>query len=340
MSLWGSIKKGVKKIGKAINYKKTLPALAGIGASFIPGVGPALGKALATGGSMLGSVLGASDAPNTASSAQTAMDTDMGTTPQTDFVSVTGQRDPPPSTDWSKYIAPAAGVVGGLINYAGQKSTNTANAEQAQRQMDFQNDQTSSAYVRGTADMRAAGLNPMLAYSQGGASSGGGASATMGNSAGAGVSTALDVARATADIDNVKSTTAYTNAKTAQTEVETNNLGTVGENLVLSGNLTRSQTRQVDQAIQSAVQQFEQDAKTNPHKEALAKYEAKLRNLQAQLANRGIPKAEAENYVWTQGEKLIKEATDIGVDLFNQAKGAYNSAREAYGKFRNFQPQR
>lgn len=92
-----------------------------------------------------------------------------------------------------------------LLGFAGQQDTNQANeqiaaqssaasAAQAQRQMDFQEAQnqkamdfsermSGSSYQRGVKDMEAAGLNPMLAYSQGGASSPSGvtSSGAMGN---------------------------------------------------------------------------------------------------------------------------------------------------------------
>jgi len=52
---------------------------------------------------------------------------------------------------------------------------NQANAEIAQKQMDFQERMSNSAYQRAMADMKSSGLNPLLAYQQGGASTPAGA---------------------------------------------------------------------------------------------------------------------------------------------------------------------
>jgi len=82
------------------------------------------------------------------------------------------------------------GVVSGIMGFLGSEDTNAANAQQAAKQMDFQERMSNTSYQRAVADMQAAGLNPMLAYSQGGAGTPGGAMATMQNSAASGAAAA------------------------------------------------------------------------------------------------------------------------------------------------------
>jgi len=101
----------------------------------------------------------------------------------------------------------AAGVSGGLAAF-GQERTNAQNAQLAREQMDFQANMSGTSYQRAVADMMAAGLNPMLAYSQGGASTPSGQTAVMQNALGAGATSgvqgyqlALNAAQNVADIE-------------------------------------------------------------------------------------------------------------------------------------------
>jgi hypothetical protein len=80
-------------------------------------------------------------------------------------------------------------AIGGLFGYKGQKDTNVASAQQAQKQMDFQRNMSNTAVQRRMADLKKAGINPILAGSKE-ASSPAGAMAPVGNKAQAAISSA------------------------------------------------------------------------------------------------------------------------------------------------------
>lgn len=71
-------------------------------------------------------------------------------------------------------------IIGGLLGSSSAKSQNKAAAQQAQNEMDFQERMSSTSHQREVADLKAAGLNPILS-AHGGASSPGGAMAPVVN---------------------------------------------------------------------------------------------------------------------------------------------------------------
>ena len=106
------------------------------------------------------------------------------------------------------WVPLAAAAVGGAASYLGQRETNQANLDIAREQMAFQRRMSNTAVTRRMADLKRAGINPILA-GQMAASSPAGASAVMQNALGAGVSSALQAKQVAAGV------------KVAQQQVET-----------------------------------------------------------------------------------------------------------------------
>lgn len=157
---------------------------------------------------------------------------------------------------WGALAAIGGSIIGGLLSNKGNEETNSANnafnAEQASLNRDFQKDMRNTQYQAATQDMMAAGLNPMLAYSQGGAGTPAGSAASasqphsMRDIITPGISTAIQAAIAEKEIANKDEQNELLRAQAMKTKAEAwTELGRP-ENLAVDTQLKRGQYSQTD----------------------------------------------------------------------------------------------
>lgn len=190
-------------------------------------------------------------------------------------------------------------IVGSLIGSDSQKDTNQASAAEAQKNRDFAERMSSTSYQRATADMRAAGLNPMLAYAQGGESSPPGSMASftapnqgLGIALSQGlsqtVSSARDLIRLRQDILESRTRSSLNMAAASEKLTNVSNLEET--------QLTEQTKRKLMEAQSATAKAVERDIKSSlPAKEAKGAFEHKHRKVIGPLdsvLNRLLPSVE------------------------------------------------
>lgn len=237
-----------------------------------------------------------------------------------------------------------------LLGYMGQEDTNQQQVGLAQNQMDFQREMSNTAYQRAVKDMQAAGLNPMLAYSQGGASSPGGAMATIGNKQAAAMqsaSQAAQVQNVTADTENKKAQADNIRADTELKKAD------VVKSTASAGHL-EAQKDNIRQEMQSFAKRMEKLGYETFHArgaQELPYYQVKLNEIafnkalkdqekgfpeidrliaQAKLLGLEIPEALANAHFYESAAGKAKPYTDYGTGTIGKLIGSAADAKRAF----------
>lgn len=110
-----------------------------------------------------------------------------------------------------------SGPLGGVLGFLGGRERNEAQADQAAAANAFSAQQYATRYQTTVADMKAAGINPMLAYGSGPGNAPTGQQASVDNVA----SSSAQAAMAAAQVQNIAADTANKQATTANIEADT-----------------------------------------------------------------------------------------------------------------------
>ena len=243
------------------------------------------------------------------------------------------------------------GLPGAVLNFAGDiyandrnrkltHETQDFNAEEAKKNRDFQEEMRKTQYQTAVGDMKAAGLNPMLAYSQGGAGTPNGSSAsgqaptaTM-NPMSKAIDTKLSSSMNAAQIDQVHATTEAARAQAAKSIAEIDQIGASAAQLKAQTGMIPIQLNEISQRI--AASQTSQYKDTTQAK--TIESQGRLFDAQRQLATIDQKYRQGQIDQVTAQTALTRINAELDRLKVPEATNKHNMETSEWGQYRHYIP--
>lgn len=235
---------------------------------------------------------------------------------------------------WPAIIGAAAGLAGDLFgaNSArqGQEDANRTNLQIAREQMGFQREMSDTSYQRSVADLRKAGLNPMLALMKGGASTPPGASTRVESETAISSGIMSGAMRKMIDALLLSAQTANVQANTRATEVGTTiaeaKIPHAASSAIFENEKLANEVVRLGQEIERADIDIKMGKLTLEQAEKLMPLMVRAQELVNQGLERGIDRKELESNVakmfnvpFEYGKVIIDKLGEFGSGLGRSA---------------------